>query len=69
MRRLYRARFGPFLLVCQAALLLAVSAPKPAEAQDFCDGTPRVAVVSAFAPELKILTGELQEGSEHSEDI
>ena len=49
-----------------AALLLAASAPKPAEAQDFRDGTPRVAVVSAFAPELKILKGELQDGSEHS---
>ena len=49
-----------------AALLLAASVPKPAEAQDFRDGTPRVAVVSAFAPELKILKGELQDGSEHS---
>ncbi len=44
-----------------AALMLAASAPEPAEAQDFRDETPRIAVVSAFAPELEILKGELRD--------
>ena len=48
------------------ALALAASVPEPAEAQDFRDGTPRIAVVSAFAPELEILKGELQDRSKHS---
>ena len=48
------------------ALLLAASAPRPADAQDFRDGTPRIAVVSAFAPELEILKGELQDRSARS---
>ncbi len=37
-----------------AALLLMAGAPEPANTQDFRDRTPRVAVVSAFAPELDI---------------
>ena len=44
-----------------AALLLAASAPEPVEAQDFRDATPRIAVVSAFAPELEILKEELRD--------
>ncbi|MYI69224.1 MAG: hypothetical protein F4103_10980, partial [Boseongicola sp. SB0673_bin_14] len=46
-----------------AAMLLMASAPVLAETQDFRDGTPRIAVVSAFAPELEILKGELRDRS------
>ena len=49
-----------------AALLLIAGAPEPANTHDFRDRTPRVAVVSAFAPELDILKTELQGRSEHS---
>ncbi|MDE0212184.1 MAG: 5'-methylthioadenosine/S-adenosylhomocysteine nucleosidase [Boseongicola sp.] len=49
-----------------AAMLLMASAPVLAETQDFRDGTPRIAVVSAFAPELEILKGELRDRSERS---
>ena len=49
-----------------AALLLVASAPKPTNAQEFRDETPRIAVVSAFAPELEILKGELQDRSVRS---
>ncbi len=49
-----------------AALLLAASSPEPAHAQDHLDGTPRIAVVSAFAPELEILKAELQDRSAYS---
>ncbi|MDE2812678.1 MAG: 5'-methylthioadenosine/S-adenosylhomocysteine nucleosidase [Gemmatimonadota bacterium] len=49
-----------------ASLLLAAGAAESVKAQDFRDATPRIAVVSAFAPELKILKGELQDRSEHA---
>ena len=49
-----------------AALVLAASAPEPAEARDFLDETPRIAVISAFAPELEILKGELRDRSVRS---
>ena len=49
-----------------SALLIAASVPDPADAQVVRDGTPRIAVVSAFAPELELLKGELQDRSEHS---
>ena len=49
-----------------AAPLLVASAPKPTNAQEFRDETPRIAVVSAFAPELEILKGELQDRSARS---
>ena len=49
-----------------AALLIAASVAEPANAQDFRDATPRIAVVSAFAPELEILKGELRDRSKHS---
>ena len=48
-----------------SALLIAASVPDPAVAQDVQDGTPRIAVMSAFAPELEILKGELRDSSEH----
>ena len=46
-----------------ASLLLALAAPAPAEAHDQRDAIPRIAVVSAFAPELAILTQELEDSS------
>ncbi|MDE0347909.1 MAG: 5'-methylthioadenosine/S-adenosylhomocysteine nucleosidase [Boseongicola sp.] len=51
-----------------SALLIAASVPDPAVAQDVRDGTPRIAVISAFAPELEILKGELQHRSEQFEN-
>ena len=42
------------------ALLLAIVSPAPADAHAIRDETPRIAVVSAFAPELGILQGELE---------
>ena len=49
-----------------ATLVLTTSEPGPAEAHDIRDETLRIAVVSAFAPELEILKGELQDRSRHS---
>ncbi len=49
-----------------AALLLSVTAFSSLKAHDRKDETPRVAVVSAFAPEMAILRQELTEASEHS---
>ena len=49
-----------------AALLLSVTAFSSFQAHDREDETPRVAVVSAFAPEMAILRQELTEASEHS---
>ena len=43
-----------------ALLLLAALAPQSADAHAIRDETPRTAVVSAFAPELAILQGELE---------
>ena len=48
------------------ALLLAAVSPAPADAHAIRDETPRIAVVSAFAPELAILQGELEGASTHS---
>ena len=45
------------------ALLLAAVSSAPADSHAIRDETPRIAVVSAFAPELTILQGEL-EGAE-----
>ncbi len=47
-------------------MLAAANMPGPARAQDFEDRTPRIAVVSAFAPELEVLKTELQDRSDHS---
>ena len=44
-----------------AALLPVAGSPWPADAQDLRDETPRIAVVSAFAPELEILKGQLRD--------
>ena len=48
------------------ALLFAALPPRPADAHATRDETPRTAVVSAFAPELAILQGEMEGASEHS---
>ena len=47
-----------------SALLIAASVPGPAVARDVRDGAPRIAVISAFAPELEILKGELRDRSD-----
>ena len=49
-----------------ALLLLAALAPQSADAHAIRDETPRTAVVSAFAPELAILQGELEGASVQS---
>ena len=49
-----------------AALLLAALSPQPADAHAIRDETPRIAVVSAFAPEIAILQGELEGASAHA---
>ena len=48
------------------ALLLAAVSPTPADAHGIRDETPRIAVVSVFAPELAILQGELEGASVQS---
>ena len=48
------------------ALLIAVSVPVLAKAQGVRDRTPRIAVVSAFAPELEILKDDLRDRMEQS---
>ena len=48
------------------AMLLATTAP--ADAHAIRDEIPRIAVVSAFAPELAILQGELEGAASHSVD-
>ena len=49
-----------------ALLLLAAAAAQPADAHGVRDETPRIAVISAFAPELAILEGELEGAAEQS---
>ncbi|MDE0048413.1 MAG: 5'-methylthioadenosine/S-adenosylhomocysteine nucleosidase [Rhodospirillales bacterium] len=49
-----------------ALLLFAIVPPQPADAHGIRDETPRIAVVSAFAPELAILQGELEGASTQS---
>ncbi len=48
------------------AFLLATVSPAPVDAHAIRDETPRIAVVSAFAPELAILQGELEGAAAHS---
>ena len=48
------------------ALLLAAASTRPADAHAIRDETPRIAVVSAFAPELAILQSELDGASAHT---
>ena len=55
------------LVACLAtALLLAAASSRPADAHAIRDEIPRIAVVSAFAPELAILQGELEGASAHA---
>ena len=49
-----------------AALLLAAAPAAPAEAHAIRDETPRIAVLSAFAPEMAILEAELADASVQS---
>ncbi|MDE2773082.1 MAG: 5'-methylthioadenosine/S-adenosylhomocysteine nucleosidase [Gemmatimonadota bacterium] len=46
-----------------AGLLLSAALPSPADAGAVRDDTPRIAVISAFAPEMTILKQELDEPS------
>ncbi len=48
------------------ALLLAFFSPSPADAHAIRDEPPRIAVVSAFAPELAVLRGEMKNASAQS---
>ena len=48
------------------ALLLVFVSPSSADAHGIRDETPRIAVVSAFAPELAILREEMKNASVHS---
>lgn len=55
------------LIAGLGALLLLTAAPlRPAEAHAIGDGTPRIAIVSAFAPELAILKRDLEDASQFS---
>ena len=56
----------PLIAGLAAALLLAAVSPLPADAHAIRDETPRIAVVSAFVPELAILQGELEGASVQS---
>ena len=47
------------------AWLIAAASPPPADAHAIRDETPRIAVVSAFAPELALLEGALEGASVH----
>ncbi len=47
-------------------LLLTVAQPRPADAHAIGDDTPRIAIISAFAPELAILKRDLEDASEFS---
>ena len=62
MPRTVRPLFGGLA----AALLLAAVSTSPADAHAIRDETSRIAVVSAFSPELAILQGELEGASVQS---
>ena len=53
-------------LIAGLVTALPLAATAPAAAHDIRDETPRIAVVSAFAPELAILKEELEGASAHS---
>ena len=55
-----------FIAVVAGLVPLLAVAAVPAGAHDRHDATPRIAVVSAFAPEMTILRAELEGASEHS---
>ena len=66
-RRDSSPRAGRILFAGLAALLLlAAVAAQPADAHALRDETPRTAVISAFAPELAILEGQLEGAAEQS---
>ena len=44
-------------------LLLTAAAPRPADSHAITDETPRIAIISAFAPELAILKSDLEDAS------
>ena len=62
MPRAVRVLIAGFATVFPLATVL----PEPADAHAIRDETPRIAVVSAFAPELAILQGELDGESSQS---
>ena len=61
-------RFAPGALIAGLGtlLLLTVASSPPAEAHAIHDETPRIAIISAFAPELAILKRDLEDSSEVS---
>lgn len=58
----FRALVGGFA----AVILAAVVPPSPAAAHERADEVPRIAVVSAFPPEISILKGALEEAETRS---
>ena len=55
-----------FIAVAAGLVALLAAAVTPVAAHDRHDATPRIAVISAFAPEMTILRAELEGVSEHS---
>src|SRR3546814_15638758 len=54
---------------CVAAIVIALSAAAvPARAAPLLDSTPRMAVVSAFGPELTLLYGQLHHATRYTCD-
>ena len=62
-----RSRLTPMVAGLLAFVMLAAAdSSGPASAADFEDPTPRIAVVSAFAPEIEVLKRDLQDRSDHT---
>jgi len=61
-----RLRLPTPIVVLAALALLALGVASVAAAHEIQDEVPRTAVVSAFAPELSILKGELADASTQS---
>ncbi len=67
MRQAYLFNPGPrraLIAGLGILLLLAAALPRPADAHAISDETARIAIISAFAPELAILKGDLKDASE-----
>ena len=65
LRPTSRAAVLRILTAGLATLLLSTTLPSPADAGAVRDDTPRIALISAFVPEMAILKQELEEPSVH----